>query len=209
MTWKQTWFTISGMDGLILPGMIDDPGCTAGSLISSMPVRGPMTMRRRSLAILLRSIASTRIAALKPATSPMLCMSWMRSCADAQIEPGDLRAGTCSSARDTPSRRSRRCRRRCRRCRDRAGSRRPRCTRRRPRSIEPAYAVNSWPRRIGIASCRCVRPAFTMSSNSRALRGERIAQRLERRRRTPSSCDRHASRMFVGIVSLVLCAMFT
>ena len=47
-----------GIDGLILPGMIDDPGCTAGSLISSMPVRGPMTMSRRSLAILLRSTAS-------------------------------------------------------------------------------------------------------------------------------------------------------
>ena len=41
MTWKQTWLTISGIEGLILPGMIDDPGCTAGSLISSMPVRGP------------------------------------------------------------------------------------------------------------------------------------------------------------------------
>ena len=25
-TWKQTWFTISGIDGLTLPGMIDDPG---------------------------------------------------------------------------------------------------------------------------------------------------------------------------------------
>ena len=55
--------------------MIDDPGCTAGSVISSMPVRGPMTISRRSLAILLRSIASTRSCALKPATSPMLCIS--------------------------------------------------------------------------------------------------------------------------------------
>ncbi len=45
ITWKQTWFTISGIDGLILPGMIDEPGCTAGSVISSMPVRGPITMQ--------------------------------------------------------------------------------------------------------------------------------------------------------------------
>ena len=44
ITWKQTWFTISGMDGLIFPGMIDEPGCTAGRTISSIPVRGPMTM---------------------------------------------------------------------------------------------------------------------------------------------------------------------
>ena len=31
ITWKQTWLTISGTEGLTLPGMIDDPGCTAGS----------------------------------------------------------------------------------------------------------------------------------------------------------------------------------
>ena len=31
ITWKQTWFTISGTDGLTFPGMIDEPGCTAGS----------------------------------------------------------------------------------------------------------------------------------------------------------------------------------
>ena len=41
ITWKQTWFTISGIDGFTLPGMIDEPGCTAGSRISSSPVRGP------------------------------------------------------------------------------------------------------------------------------------------------------------------------
>ncbi len=34
ITWKQTWLTISGIDGFTLPGMIDDPGCTAGSTIS-------------------------------------------------------------------------------------------------------------------------------------------------------------------------------
>ena len=87
MTWKQTWFTISGIDGLIFPGMIDDPGCTAGSLISSIPVRGPITMRRRSLAILLRSIASTRSCAENAAASPMLCMSWMRSAPTRRSSP--------------------------------------------------------------------------------------------------------------------------
>jgi hypothetical protein len=30
-TWKQTWLTISGTDGFTLPGMIEEPGCTAGS----------------------------------------------------------------------------------------------------------------------------------------------------------------------------------
>ena len=51
ITWKHTWFTISGIDGFTLPGMIDDPGCTAGSAISPMPARGPMLSSRRSLAI--------------------------------------------------------------------------------------------------------------------------------------------------------------
>jgi hypothetical protein len=26
ITWKQTWFTTSGITGLIFPGMMDDPG---------------------------------------------------------------------------------------------------------------------------------------------------------------------------------------
>ena len=26
ITWKHTWLTISGTEGLTLPGMIDDPG---------------------------------------------------------------------------------------------------------------------------------------------------------------------------------------
>ena len=32
ITWQHTWLTISGTDGLTLPGMIEDPGCTAGKL---------------------------------------------------------------------------------------------------------------------------------------------------------------------------------
>ena len=93
ITWKQTWFTISGIDGLILPGMIDDPGCTAGSLISSMPVRGPMTMRRRSLAILLRSIASTRSVRAEAGHVAHALHELNAILPDAQLEPGDLLAG--------------------------------------------------------------------------------------------------------------------
>ena len=37
ITWKQTWLTISGTDGFTLPGMIDEPGCTAGRTISDKP----------------------------------------------------------------------------------------------------------------------------------------------------------------------------
>ena len=49
---KQTWLTISGMTGLTLPGMIDEPGCMAGRRISYSPQRGPEDIQRRSLQIL-------------------------------------------------------------------------------------------------------------------------------------------------------------
>ncbi len=51
------------MTGLTLPGMIDEPGCTAGRVISPKPVRGPDDIRRRSSMILSRSTASPRSAA--------------------------------------------------------------------------------------------------------------------------------------------------
>ena len=49
MTRKHTWFTTSGMTGFTLPGMIDEPGCFAGRLISRKPHRGPDDSSRRSL----------------------------------------------------------------------------------------------------------------------------------------------------------------
>src|SRR5258708_24057698 len=54
IAWKQTMFTISAIDGFTLPGMMLEPGCTGGSKISAMPVRGPEASRRMSLAILLK-----------------------------------------------------------------------------------------------------------------------------------------------------------
>ena len=39
------------MTGLTLPGMIDEPGCMAGRLISASPARGPDASRIRSPAI--------------------------------------------------------------------------------------------------------------------------------------------------------------
>jgi len=39
-------------------------------------------------------------------------------------------------------------------------------TRPAPRSIVWPYAANSWPSRIGVASCRCVRPALRILSNA-------------------------------------------
>jgi hypothetical protein len=50
-TLKHTWLTTSGMTGLTLAGMIDEPACRSGRLISLKPARGPEDSRRRSLQI--------------------------------------------------------------------------------------------------------------------------------------------------------------
>ncbi len=49
MTRKQTMLTTSGITGLTFPGMIEEPGCLAGRLISRSPQRGPEERSRRSL----------------------------------------------------------------------------------------------------------------------------------------------------------------
>src|SRR4051794_29577278 len=54
MTRWQTMRTDSGMTGLTLPGMMEEPGWTGGSSISPRPARGPEPIQRMSLAILVR-----------------------------------------------------------------------------------------------------------------------------------------------------------
>src|SRR5262245_27292775 len=49
ITRKQTMLTTSGITGLTLPGMIDEPGCFGGRLISRNPHRGPDESSRKSL----------------------------------------------------------------------------------------------------------------------------------------------------------------
>src|SRR5690606_30827092 len=48
----------SGITGLTLPGMIDDPGCSAGREISARPASGPEFIHRRSLAIFISATAA-------------------------------------------------------------------------------------------------------------------------------------------------------
>ncbi|CSA45795.1 Uncharacterised protein [Vibrio cholerae] len=56
-TLKQTWFTTSGITGFTFAGMMDEPACSSGKLISFRPARGPEESRRRSLQILESFIA--------------------------------------------------------------------------------------------------------------------------------------------------------
>ena len=50
-TAKATWLTTSGITGLIFPGIIEDPACLTGKLISPIPVCGPEDINLKSLEI--------------------------------------------------------------------------------------------------------------------------------------------------------------
>ncbi|CAB4563940.1 unannotated protein [freshwater metagenome] len=58
---KATWLTASGITGFTLPGIIDEPACRAGKLISPKPAWGPLDSRRRSLQIL-ESFTAARLS---------------------------------------------------------------------------------------------------------------------------------------------------
>ena len=72
----QAMFDASQMLGLILPGMIDEPGSTAGNTTSAKPVLGPEVSRRRSLQSFAMSIAMNRNVA---DTSAMSVRNWVIS----------------------------------------------------------------------------------------------------------------------------------
>ena len=187
--------------------MMLEPGCTAGMTISASPVRGPDASSRRSLAILFRSSTQARSAPLKVAMSPMDCMSWIRSSPSWRSSP--LMSARCSamsrgysgsalmpvptavppilSSRSQP-----------------AAS----VSFSRWRAAVRPYAVNSCPSRIGVASWRWVRPLLTMASNARP-RSSSDAARRSIAAVSAGSVASVASRMAVGITSLVLCAMLT
>ena len=58
ITCAQAMHSASGITGLTLPGMIDEPGCSAGSSTSPSPASGPEFIQRRSLPIFISATAS-------------------------------------------------------------------------------------------------------------------------------------------------------
>ena len=58
ITCAQTMHAASGTTGLTLPGMIEEPGCSAGSSTSASPASGPEFIQRRSLPIFISATAS-------------------------------------------------------------------------------------------------------------------------------------------------------
>jgi hypothetical protein len=71
ITCAQTMSRLSAITGFTLPGMMLDPGCTAGRRSSPSPQRGPEPNHRISLAILVRATAYTRNAPLRKTTASL------------------------------------------------------------------------------------------------------------------------------------------
>ncbi len=195
-TANAIWFTTSGITGLTLPGMIDDPACRAGSVISPSPACGPDASSRRSLQIF-ESLAALRL------TVPDSVMKAPASLV-ASIRSG---AVTMSSPLATWS---------CRRTSSRyCGS----AVMPVPIAVAPRFVsassgetvrrsstsswmvcanpVNSCPRVIGTASCSCVRPIFSTSWKARPRSAKASDSRSSSpvSRRTPRII---ASLMLVG-----------
>src|SRR6478609_6952942 len=74
ITCAQTMVTDSAMTGLTFPGIMDEPGCVSGKLISPSPQRGPDPSQRISLAIFIRLTATVRNCPL--ASTRESCADW-------------------------------------------------------------------------------------------------------------------------------------
>ena len=59
ITWAATCMAVSQATGLTLPGMMLEPGCSAGRVTSPSPPSGPEFIHRRSLAIFITATAAT------------------------------------------------------------------------------------------------------------------------------------------------------
>jgi hypothetical protein len=167
-TWQPTCSATSGMTGLTLPGMIDEPFCSSGRKSSPRPARGPEPIHARSLAIFVSETAttlsipdsSTSASRLPWASNgssgalisrPVFWLSWDRtrsansawvfSPVPVAVPPSGIWPTWGSALR----------------------------TRRAPRRSWAAYPANSWPSVTGTASIRWVRPDLTTSVNASAL----------------------------------------
>ena len=65
ITWAQTWVNDSAKTGFTLPGIIEEPGCIAGRIISPNPHLGPLPNHRISLPIFINEVAAVFNVPLK------------------------------------------------------------------------------------------------------------------------------------------------
>ena len=168
-TWAQTIVRASACVGLTLPGMIEDPGSFSGIRISPSPERGPEASQRTSLAIFMSAAASVRTApwALTSASCAARASNLFGAVTNGIPVSFAISAATlCPKSAGAfkpvptavpPSASS-----------WRWGSASSTCPR--PWSSCETQPEISWPRVIGTASWRCVRPILTMPENSFAFR---------------------------------------
>ena len=187
ITSKATWLTTSGMTGFTLPGMMLEPACTGGRLISPKPARGPEDSSRRSLQIF-DSFTAVRLVTpdswTKAPTSEVASMRFpavvsgrpvmwrsrshtSAAYAGCALSPVPIavppRLISAISIDASPSRSA-------------------------SSPMVTAKAPNSWPSVIGTASCSWVRPSLSMSANSRAFGRQRSTSP-----RSACSSDRQAN----------------
>ena len=180
ITCAQTMQVASGITGLTLPGMIELPGCSAGSSISPRPASGPEFIQRRSLETFISATASALSWPESSTASSCEAMPSNLSAADSNFA---LHSTDSAFAIALPKRGS-------------AlmpvpiavppmGSRRMRLDASRMRASADAscaaQAPNSWAKVSGIASIRCVRPVLTTPRSDSRLALDRLAQVLQRR----------------------------
>ncbi len=204
----QTMRAASGITGFTLPGMIDEPGWSAGSWISPIPPFGPDARRRRSFAILAREPAAVRVAAESAASvsRKACCSKGTRAGRSSTLVLAAIAASARAGSSGwrfrpvptavPPSGTSRR-------------SSLARSMRASPRRHAAAHPDNSWPRRTGTASTRCVRPSFTTWSSSFAF-ASRAPASAERPGAVSASTVRIAARWSaVGKTSFELWPLLT
>ena len=98
-TWEHTCRVASGITGLTLPGMIDEPGCRSGRRSSPSPVRGPEPIQRRSLQILVSETAMVRSAPEASTRASRLAWASMWSTASRSTSsPVDSRSAATTAA---------------------------------------------------------------------------------------------------------------
>ena len=87
ITSMAAWVTASGMTGLTLPGMIEEPAWRAGRRISPRPASGPRDSSRRSLAIFSRLRAQALRMPLTSTKTSAFCVASTRFSARARPRP--------------------------------------------------------------------------------------------------------------------------
>ena len=168
ITWAATMVTCSHWVGFTLPGMMEDPGSFSGIVISPRPSRGPLASHRISLAIFIRSAASAFSAPCANTISSLEVRAWNLFSAVTKGRPvfsaifaADRVSKPAGAFSPVPTA-----------VPPRASASRGFSAIRSSSSSFSRLARHpeiSWPNRIGVASCRWVRPhlstfAFSFSS---------------------------------------------